>query len=206
MSAYAQSERHELVDLMARLGPDAPTLCAGWETADLAAHLVVRERRPGAAVGILVPPLAGATARAMAAERRRPWSELLEAVRSGPPAPLRPLDEPINLVEYFVHHEDVRRAGEGWRARALPSTMEAALWRRARTSARLLLRKAGVRVELEAPGFGIAAGGSGAGAVRVVGPPSELVMAVFGRLAATAVELEGDPAAVERLRAARLGL
>ncbi len=41
-----QRERAELCDLFDELGPDAPTLCGDWTTADLAAHLVVRERNP----------------------------------------------------------------------------------------------------------------------------------------------------------------
>ena len=36
-------ERLGLCDLLLELGPDAPTLCEGWTTADLAAHLVLRE-------------------------------------------------------------------------------------------------------------------------------------------------------------------
>ena len=46
MSRFVQSERKALADLLAALGPDAPTLCTGWETRDLAAHIVLRERRP----------------------------------------------------------------------------------------------------------------------------------------------------------------
>ena len=44
-------------------GPDEPTLCEGWNTRDLAAHLVLRESRPDAALGVVVRPLAGRTAR-----------------------------------------------------------------------------------------------------------------------------------------------
>ena len=40
-------------------GPDGPTLCEGWQTRDLAAHLVLRERRPDAAAGVMGGPLAG---------------------------------------------------------------------------------------------------------------------------------------------------
>jgi uncharacterized protein (TIGR03085 family) len=50
----AQLERSRLCDLFLEVGPDQPTLCEGWTTADLAAHLVIRERRPDAAPGILV--------------------------------------------------------------------------------------------------------------------------------------------------------
>ncbi|HEY0698515.1 MAG TPA: TIGR03085 family protein, partial [Micromonospora sp.] len=57
MSRYARSERLALADLMLALGPDAPTLNEGWDTRDLAAHLIVRERRPDAAAGILLRPL-----------------------------------------------------------------------------------------------------------------------------------------------------
>ena len=32
-------------------------------------------------------------------------------VRRGPPAVLAPFDKAMNLTEYFVHHEDVRRGG-----------------------------------------------------------------------------------------------
>ncbi|MGD0448569.1 MAG: maleylpyruvate isomerase family mycothiol-dependent enzyme [Candidatus Dormibacteria bacterium] len=42
-------ERRELCDLLIQVGPDAPTLCEGWTTSDLAAHLVLRERFPSLA-------------------------------------------------------------------------------------------------------------------------------------------------------------
>src|SRR5690606_24047731 len=42
MTEHARAERHALADLLMAVGPDAPTLCAGWTTAHLAAHLVVR--------------------------------------------------------------------------------------------------------------------------------------------------------------------
>ena len=48
---HARAERASLCDLLAEVGPDAPTLCEGWTTALLAAHLVVRERRPDGGPG-----------------------------------------------------------------------------------------------------------------------------------------------------------
>ncbi len=51
MSTFAKRERLLLADLLETAGPDAPTLCEGWRTRDLAAHVVVRERRPDAAGG-----------------------------------------------------------------------------------------------------------------------------------------------------------
>lgn len=62
----AQRERAALVESLREHGPDAPTLCEGWTARDLAAHLVVRERRLDAAPGILVPQLAGYTERVQA--------------------------------------------------------------------------------------------------------------------------------------------
>src|SRR4029077_13758842 len=57
--SIVQRERAALVEILRAVGPDAPTLCEGWTTRDLTAHLVVRERRPDALPGLLlgrVPP------------------------------------------------------------------------------------------------------------------------------------------------------
>ena len=83
---YARDERLALCALLDKAGPDAPTLCEGWRTADLAAHLVLRERRPDAALGIMGGPLAGYTdrvARGMVA--KTPFPLLVETIRTGPP-------------------------------------------------------------------------------------------------------------------------
>src|SRR5918912_295125 len=50
-SSLADRERAELAELLEKLGPDAPTCCAGWTTGHLAAHLVTRDRRPDAMPG-----------------------------------------------------------------------------------------------------------------------------------------------------------
>src|SRR4051812_50200443 len=49
--AFVASERAALADLFEEVGPDASTCCAGWTTAHLAAHVVVRDRRPDALPG-----------------------------------------------------------------------------------------------------------------------------------------------------------
>src|SRR5579875_323413 len=193
MASHAQDERHALADLLDELGPSAPTLCAGWTTADLAAHLVLRERRPDAAAGVVVPLLAGYTARVQRQVRDgRPWTDLVEAVRSGPPLPLRPFDETINVVEFFVHHEDVRRGSPGWAPRVLDAGLATALWTRLRLSAPLLLRRAGVGVELVAPERSPLRGGGRAPTVRVEGQPGEILLFLFGRSGHADVNLEGD--------------
>ena len=83
--SYSRDERLALCALLEKTGPDAPTLCEGWKTGDLAAHLVLRERRPDAAAGILGGPLAGYTARVQAQlKRRMSFAELVQAIRTGP--------------------------------------------------------------------------------------------------------------------------
>jgi uncharacterized protein (TIGR03085 family) len=118
--SLAQQERETLCELFETLGSDAPTLCAGWSNADLAAHLVVRERRPDSGPGLVWPPLASYTDKVRRSVRdRTPWMKLVERVRSGPPWLLRPFDGPMNTVEFFIHVEDVRRAQEGWEPRKI---------------------------------------------------------------------------------------
>lgn len=209
MSSHARTERQALADLFMEVGPDAPTLCEGWKTADLAAHLVLRERRPDAAAGILVKPLSGYTDRVQRSVRDgRPWAELVDTVRNGPPFPLslNSLDETVNTVEYFVHLEDVRRAQPGWEPRRLDPGLEQALWSRLKMMARALLRRSPVGVTLRAPGFGEVEAKSGDPRVTVTGSPGELVLFAFGRQAAARVDTEGDPDACARLRQAQLGL
>src|ERR1700691_2735784 len=128
-AALAQGQREILCELLVELGPDAPTLCAGWTTADLAAHLVVRERRPDSGPGLVWPPLAGYTDRVRRTVRARtPWETLVEKVRGGPPLLLRSFDGPMNTVEFFIHVEDVRRAGDSWEPRPISPELADALW------------------------------------------------------------------------------
>ena len=107
-SHLARSERVRLCDVLTESGQVAPTLCEGWLTRDLAAHLFVRERRPVAMPGILLGgPLGELTAGSMAsALRRYGYAGLVAKVRSGPPLLWRPLDDIVNFVEFFVHTED----------------------------------------------------------------------------------------------------
>lgn len=207
MTAYAQQERRGLCDLLLRVGPDAPTLCEGWSARDLAAHLVVRERRPDAAPGLVVAALAGYTARVQRSVRdARSWPELVDRVRSGPPAFLRMVDEQMNTVEFFVHHEDVRRAAPGSEPRDIDVGEEQLLWSRLRMLSRVVRRRLQVGVVLDAPGFGRLVVRPGTPQVTLNAPPGELLLFMFGRQEAARVDASGPPDAVSALHAAKLGL
>ncbi|ATL69014.1 TIGR03085 family metal-binding protein [Nocardia terpenica] len=197
--SMAQRERRALVAAMAAAGADAPTLCAGWDVRDLAAHLVIRERRPDIVPGIVLKPLAGYVEAVQARTAGRPFTELLELIRTGPPWywPMRPLDAIANLSEMFVHHEDVRRAQPGWEPRELSDEDEAALWRLLRRTARLNYRKSPVTVVLATPGGErVTAHRSGAAEVVLTGPPSELMLHAFGRNEVR-IDAQGAPADVQ---------
>jgi len=194
----AQHERAGLSALLAEVGPEAPTLCGGWHTRDLLAHLILRESRLDAAPGILVPALSGYTDRVQADVAARAWPELLEQFRSGPPllSPYRLLDAQVNAMESFVHHEDVRRVRDGWEPRQLSSGAEDGLWRRLRLISRVGYRSSPVGVVLQREDGASMTAKRGAHRVTLVGAPGELVLHAFGR---DAVRLQptGAPADVE---------
>ena len=211
--SYSRDERLALAALLEETGPGAPTLCTGWQTGDLAAHLVLRERRPDAAAGVLGGPLAGHTARVQRRlSARMTYAQLVQAFRNGPPR-LSPLalpgmDERANTVEYFVHYEDVRRARPGWEPRDVDPGLSEDLWRHLKM-ARFLLRKAPVGVELARDSGGEDAGHyrvtvkNATPVVTVIGSPAELTMWATGRTGAANVRFDGTDAAVSKLTAWR---
>jgi uncharacterized protein (TIGR03085 family) len=205
VNSYAPGERSAMADLMQELGPDAPTLCAGWATRDLAAHIVVRERRPLAALGIVVKQLAPRTKRVQDSVAGRDWPGLLAELRRRP-AVNALLDEPLNRIEFFIHHEDVRRAQPGWAPRELPAGYAEVIWRRVRTLTRLVLRKIPAAVTVGSPGLSAATGGRGGPAVTLTGAPAELLLFLSGRQAHAVVELTGPEQITQRMRTARFGI
>lgn len=208
MSRYARTERQALADLMLARGPDAPTLNEGWSVRDLAAHLVVRERRPDAAGGILLPPLRGYAERVRLRLAAQPWPELVGQVRRPPvwsPVSNPLTDELVNTMEFFIHHEDVRRATADWQPRELPAGLDAALWKRVAPLGRLALRRFPANLLAQAPGHGEFRAGRGGEPLRLVGVPGELVLFLSGRQRASRVQLDGPAALADRLRTAGLG-
>ena len=217
---YARDERLALSALLDQAGPREPTLCEGWTTLDLAAHLVLREHRPDAGLGLLGGPLAAHTRSVQhKLAARTPYARLVQMFRSGPPwfslFALPGADERANVVEYFVHHEDVRRAQPDWEARRIDPGLTEVLWLRLRM-ARYVLRKAPVGVELArddqpeparpgGPRVRITAKAR-TPVVTVTGAPAELTLWVAGRTSAARVRLDGGEDAVAALSRTRWGV
>ncbi|MFE6618465.1 TIGR03085 family metal-binding protein [Streptomyces sp. NPDC008086] len=203
MSTFAKRERLLMADLLEAEGPDAPTLCEGWTTRDLAAHVVVRERRPDAAAGILIKQLGPRLDRAMEEFAAKPYEELIQLIRTGPPRfspfQLKQIDEASNTIEFYVHTEDVRRAQPDWTPRELDPVFQDALWSRLERSARLVGRTAPTGLVLRRPDGQTAVAHKGTPVVTVTGEPSELLLFAYGRQNAAKVELDGDKDAIAKL-------
>jgi uncharacterized protein (TIGR03085 family) len=203
MSSHAKRERLLLADLLEAAGPTAPTLCEGWLTRDLAAHVVVRERRPDAAGGMFVKALAPRLERVQAEFAAKPYEELLQLIRTGPqkysPFKLKQVDELANAVEFYVHAEDVRRAQPEWSPRALDPVFAQTLWARLEKMARPLARSSPVGLVLRLPDGRTAVANRDTPVVTVTGEPGELTLFTFGRQAHADVQLEGEKAAVTAL-------
>jgi uncharacterized protein (TIGR03085 family) len=208
---HVVGERAALADLFEQLGPDAPTLCTGWTTYDLAAHLVVRERIPAAWPGLAVPRLAGRSERVLQRYKAdHTYQECVRQVRQGPPVWL-PMGAPVlgqalNTLEYLVHHEDVRRAQAGWVPRAVPKDFADTVWSYLRLASRLMLRRAPVGVDLHRAGTDDSTRAKrGTPVVTVTGDPIELALYAFNRRAVARVELRGDQTSLDRLATAEIG-
>lgn len=186
--SFQRRERENLAQLLLEVGPDAPTLCDGWTTADLAAHLYLRERKPHLAGGYFVPLLGSVTEQAQQKIKQRPYRDVVEEWVAGPPVFLKPLDKPMNMAEHFIHHEDVRRGGGEIAPREFSRAVESDLMKGAKMMGLLALGSSDVPVVLTPPNHPpLTLGGKrgvvdqGDRVVRVSGDPGELLLWVTGR-------------------------
>ncbi len=204
-----QRERAELCDLMTQLGPDAPTLCEGWTTADLAAHLVVREHDPRSGPGIVIPRFAAYTERLQNGVKAKGFERNVAKMRGGPPPipwKIPGLRDLLNLNEWFVHHEDVRRAN-GMPPRIDRPDLDEALWSLVKNMVKLTSRRLGE--------FGLVLVRSNgtrhvarerAQFTELTGTPQDIALYLVGRRGAATVTITGDPAAIAALETAKLGI
>lgn len=196
---WSATERADIAQTLLAAGPGAPTLCAGWQTQHLAAHLVLRDRTPWR--------MSPGRLEALAASSADPdgYAALVAQVAEGP-GRLTPgywFSEQMNLLELFVHSEDVRRAGPGAsRSTEIDPAYATALWKQFRLFSRLLLRPAPVGVVLvvsDGPRTVARKPRSGSGTVVVTGDLADVILFAFGRGASTELTVQGDEADVRAL-------
>jgi uncharacterized protein (TIGR03085 family) len=205
------NERAEMCDLFAEVGPDAPTLCEGWDTSDLLAHLLVRERRQDAAAGIVMPFLRKHAEDVTASVKAAPYEDNIKLFREGPPIwspwAIPVLGDRFNLAEFFIHHEDIRRAPQEWVPRDDDAARDDALWNPLKMMGRLLFRKSPVGVTLRSAGRDDIVVKKGDKGVVLVGLPGEIVIHGFGRpLDKVRVVVQGDPQDVAAFEASPRGM
>lgn len=201
--SLARRERVALCDEALAQGEDAPTLCGEWTAKELVAHCLVREYNPMAGLALAVPPLGPLADREAARVARKDFTVLVERLRRRGPTVLSlpGVDQVFNTLEYFVHHEDVRRAASPWRARDLPTEDQDVLWRAIQVYGRGLVRPAGVPVRIQRSDTGAGATlRRGEHPVVITGLPSEISLHLFGREQVSDVELSGPEDAVARFR------
>jgi uncharacterized protein (TIGR03085 family) len=202
----ARRERVALCDLALVLGEDAPTLCGDWTAKELVAHLLVRERSPLAGVGLAISPLSGLADREMARTARQDFAVLVERLRGHglTPLALPPLDKVFNTVEYFVHHEDLRRAQDGWAPRDVDPADRDELWRPVKGYGGRFLRDVRVPVVATRTDTGETVTlRRGDDPVVVSGPPEEVLLFLFGRDETIGLAFEGADDAVDAVRSAK---
>jgi uncharacterized protein (TIGR03085 family) len=213
MEPMSRTERAAFCNTALEAGEQAPTLCGRWTVKDLVIHLLVRERDPLGAPGILVPQLESLTDRSARRLSGQDFSSLVERVRKGPPKwspmALPPLDRAVNTLEYFVHHEDIRRAGADWEPRELTEREQKALWKSIAVAGKGLVRSVGVPVKIrwasdERDRSAVLRKGEEPAVVS--GAPAELAMFLFGREQHHGLELSGPEDSALALRKGHLGL
>lgn len=204
---WVDGERRLLAAGFRIADPDAPTLCAGWTVRHLCAHVVQREHAPARNVWDQVRTPSPGEERFMSrlvdGARTPPgYAALVDRFAAGPPrlSPMSWFDEALNLVEYVVHHEDVRRGSGPVPPRDLPAAELTAIWRYARPVLKRAYRSAPVGVTLAPDGGALRAVHRGPDAVTVAGPVVEVVLHAFGRRGAADVRVDGPPDGVAAFR------
>lgn len=210
MTSIAAHERALLCALAQQLGPDAPTLSGSWTVKDLVVHLLIREGHP-AGVAIVVTPLQGLLDRVTSRTSKTDFPTLVKKLRHGPPAyspfALPKVGDFMNLLEFYIHHEDIRRAQPEWQPRSLPGHTEDGIWGALRHVGRGMALGARVGFVAERSDTGDRhVLKKGEREVVVRGLPSEVALYAYGRKAEARVELVGDEADIQALQKSSLGI
>lgn len=206
--SWVKNEQEALVATLRAADPDGPTLCEGWNVRRLVAHLTQREQGPVASIIDAVsrrPPGQEPRLSKITSQARTPegYAALIDRFRRGAPrwSPMSWAAERLNLVEYVIHHEDIRRAGaEPAKPRQLPEAEQQAVWQQLGLLARMGLRRSPVGVCLATPGGQSRVVKAGDG-VTLTGEPVELALWVSGRRRPAHVAVTGSSAAIDAFQA-----
>jgi uncharacterized protein (TIGR03085 family) len=201
----AQAEHEALADTLLAAGPSAPTLVEGWTTADLAAHLASLEVAGGiplflgrqAITRVYPRPTKGSRRLAARGQERalaKGYDRCVARLRKPHRLPMRLGGAPVAIFEVCTHHQDVLRADPALPARPAPDELATCLpWLLAFHAKRL----DGIHLEVETDAGQWSAGEGTPVAVR--GDVAEVVLWLAGRAAHASVEVDADPAVLDRL-------
>jgi uncharacterized protein (TIGR03085 family) len=192
-----------------QLGPDVPTLCEGWTARDLAGHLIVREGRPDAAMGIMVPALAGYEKKVRLKAQSKDWKDVISKIRTGPPRSsmmrATKVDGLANTIEFFVHVEDLRRAQPDWQERDLAPEFQDQLWDKVKGFAPRLMKSSPVAIVFATPDGKRFQACQGSQTVTITGQPAELTLFAYGR-SEVHVEFSGPAEAIAAVQSCSFGI
>ena len=209
MTSFVKRERNSICQNLRYLGPDKPTLCHGWSTKDLLVHLVVRENRPDAAAGLVVPFLKSYTDSIYKKFNEKGFEDLITIFENGPKSPspftVAAVDQLANTFEFLVHNEDILRAQPNYSPREFSEEDLNFLWSRFTKSAIFFMRrvKVGVVAKTEQ---GIYTLKRGEESVTISGNLIDLIMFSFGRKENTSLQFEGNLQAIEKLKNSNLNV
>ena len=192
---WIDTEKPALVETLRHADPEAPTLCEGWTTRHLLAHLVQREQNQLANLGDMIvrrPPGQEKYLGRLVEGARTPegYDALVSRFAAGPVrwSAMNWGAETLNFTEYVIHHEDLRRGGDTpAEPRVLPEEEQRSIWKRVLSITRFVYRRAPVGVTLATPGGDVQQVRKGDPAVVLTGEPAELLLYISGRREAARV-------------------
>ncbi len=203
--AAVLDEHRAMADTLTQVGPGAPTLIEGWTTTELAGHLTSIDTFGGVPLFIgrqlitRVHPRPTRTSlklagKILARALKRPYEHSVDRIRSPHRLPMRLGGAPVAMFEVYVHHQDVLRANPELPPRPAPAQLGICLpWLVAFHGKQL----DGIRLEVETESASHHTGDGDK--VMVRGEVDEVVLWLAGRAAHCSVDVEADPAVLERL-------
>lgn len=200
---WMDTERLALVETYRGADPEAPTLCEGWNVRRLLAHQVMREHEPWKQLlDLAARPEPGHEKRlgALVATAETPagYAALVARFAAGTGAanPMTWLGDSAQLLEYVIHHEDVRRGAGKNEPRVLPAGQLDALWKKLPTIAKMSYRRSPVGVTIATADGEAKLVHKGPGMVVLAGDPVDMALYASGRRRASRVEVTGSAANV----------